>query len=68
MHRKEVSRIFQAKCPSDSYTTPLRLKAGSTASLTCTFDNSENDPHDASNPLVPVSWGATWPSVRPGVH
>ena len=30
---------------------------GSTVKLTCTFNNSDTNPRNPNNPLVPVGWG-----------
>ncbi len=40
-----------------SYQEPVAVKSGSTVKLTCTFDNSEANPKNPSNPLKVVGWG-----------
>jgi hypothetical protein len=40
-----------------TYVEPLKVKSGSTVKLTCTFDNSEGNPRNPNNPIVPVGWG-----------
>jgi hypothetical protein len=40
-----------------TYTSPVALQAGSTVRITCSYDNSEDNPNNPNNPLVPVSWG-----------
>lgn len=36
---------------------PLAVKSGSTVKLTCTYNNSESNPKNPNNPIVPVGWG-----------
>jgi hypothetical protein len=42
---------------SYDYVKPVEVKSGQRVRLTCTFDNSENNPRNPNNPLVPVGWG-----------
>ncbi len=39
------------------YVKPVEVKRGQRVRLTCTFDNSENNPRNPNNPLIPVGWG-----------
>lgn len=42
-----------------NYVEPIKVNAAllDNMRLTCTFDNSENNPRNPNNPLVPVGWG-----------
>ncbi len=40
-----------------NWTEPMALPAGSTIKLTCTYDNTTNNPKNPSNPLKLVNWG-----------
>ena len=40
-----------------SFAEPVPLKSGSTVRLTCTYDNSESNLKNPSNPLKVVGWG-----------
>ena len=40
-----------------SFAEPMTIKSGSTVKLTCTYDNSEQNPRNPSNPLRVVGWG-----------
>ncbi len=42
---------------SYTYVDPLEIHSGATVKLTCTFDNSEGNPKNPNNPIVPVTWG-----------
>lgn len=42
---------------SYTYVEPVAVKSGSKVKLTCTFDNSEGNPKNPNNPIVPVGWG-----------
>lgn len=42
---------------SYTYVNPVAIKAGTNLKLTCTFDNSGNNPKNPNNPLVAVGWG-----------
>jgi hypothetical protein len=39
------------------FTEPVRFPALSKLRLTCTYDNTENNPRNPSNPLKTVGWG-----------
>jgi hypothetical protein len=39
------------------YEKPVALPAQTSVKVTCTFDNSENNPKNPSNPLKTVGWG-----------
>lgn len=39
------------------YTEPVPLQAGSTVRLTCTYDNSRENPRNPNDPLKEVRWG-----------
>ena len=36
---------------------PLAVKSGSTVKVSCTYNNSESNPKNPNNPIVPVGWG-----------
>ncbi len=36
---------------------PLVVKSGSTVKVTCKYDNSDANPRNPNNPIVPVGWG-----------
>ncbi|MEO8029066.1 MAG: hypothetical protein ABI823_21475, partial [Bryobacteraceae bacterium] len=40
-----------------TFVTPQKFTGGSTVRVTCTFDNSEKNPRNPNNPLIPVGWG-----------
>jgi hypothetical protein len=40
-----------------TFAEPVRLPVGSTIRVTCTFDNSENNPRNPNSPLQAVRWG-----------
>lgn len=40
-----------------AFVKPLELKSGQRIKLDCTFNNSESNPRNPSNPLVTVGWG-----------
>lgn len=40
-----------------TYATPLSIPLFSKARITCTFDNTANNPKNPNNPLVAVGWG-----------
>ena len=40
-----------------TYSNPVAVGPWSTLKLNCIFDNSEANPKNPNNPLVPVSWG-----------
>jgi Copper type II ascorbate-dependent monooxygenase, N-terminal domain/Copper type II ascorbate-dependent monooxygenase, C-terminal domain len=40
-----------------TYVDPLVVKSGSTIKLTCTYNNSDSNPKNPNNPIVPVGWG-----------
>ena len=42
---------------SYTYVEPMAVKAGSRINLTCTFNNSDSNPKNPNNPIVPVGWG-----------
>ena len=42
---------------SYTYVEPVAIKSGSTVKLTCTYDNSDGNPKNPNNPIVPVTWG-----------
>lgn len=42
---------------SYTYTQPVVIPMYSTATVTCTFDNTVDNPKNPNNPPVPVSWG-----------
>jgi hypothetical protein len=35
----------------------MRVRAGSRLQVTCRFNNSESNPRNPNNPLIPVGWG-----------
>ena len=39
------------------YQTPIPIPANSTVKVTCTFDNTANNPNNPNNPLTTVGWG-----------
>jgi hypothetical protein len=39
------------------YVNPIPIPANSTVKVTCTFDNTANNPNNPNNPLVAVGWG-----------
>jgi hypothetical protein len=39
------------------YPEPIKIPGGSTIKLSCTFDNSTDNPFNPSNPPIPVGWG-----------
>ena len=40
-----------------SWTNPIPMPASSTVKLTCSYDNTKNNPKNPSNPLRVVDWG-----------
>ncbi len=40
-----------------TFVKPMVFTGGSTVKLTCTFNNSDTNPRNPNNPLVPVGWG-----------
>ena len=40
-----------------TYTEPMTIPIGSRARITCTFDNTQDNPKNPNNPLVTVGWG-----------
>jgi hypothetical protein len=36
---------------------PIPIPANSQINVTCTFDNTANNPNNPNNPLVTVGWG-----------
>jgi hypothetical protein len=39
------------------FVKPLELKSGQRIKLQCTFNNSESNPFNPNNPIIPVTWG-----------
>lgn len=40
-----------------TFVEPMKFAGGSTVKVTCTFDNSDQNPKNPNNPLVAVGWG-----------
>jgi hypothetical protein len=40
-----------------TYTTPIQIPNYSKVKVTCTFDNTANNPRNPNNPIVAVGWG-----------